>query len=103
MKHLFIIPMLLFLNVGGVFAQDSIRIHAGVTDVEKGARLNHDTVNLAPNQVLLYKPTIKINDKEVKNVQIKEIVEYLKGINHYAYMQFAYVTQTPRNKKYFIN
>lgn len=53
---------------------------------EKEACLRHDTINIAPSHILPSELTVKINDKEVKILQIQKVLEYIRGAYQYSYM-----------------
>jgi len=53
---------------------------------EQDAGARHDTINIAPKNITPEELTVRINDQNVKVVQVHKIIELAKGINMYGYM-----------------
>lgn len=53
---------------------------------EKNALENHDTIDIAPQNITPEELTIKINNEETKILSIQKITEYARGAYLYGYM-----------------
>ena len=61
---------------------------------QQKATKNHDTIEIAPNNISPEELTIKLNENEVKVLNIQKIIEYARG----AYM-FSYIVQILKPKE----
>lgn len=55
-------------------------------EFEQKANKNHDTVDLAPQNISAEELIIKINEKDARILHIQKTVEYARGIYMYGYM-----------------
>ncbi|WP_320054726.1 carboxypeptidase-like regulatory domain-containing protein [uncultured Acetobacteroides sp.] len=53
---------------------------------EKTSNAKHDTTDMAPKTIIPDELTVKINDKEVKILQIQKLTEYGRGSYNYGYI-----------------
>jgi len=53
---------------------------------EKETNSKHDTISSAPCKISPSELTVKLNDKEVKVLQIQKVLEYARGVYMYSYL-----------------
>lgn len=61
--------------------------------LEKAAIAKHDTIDMAPQNITPAELTVRINDREVKVLQVQKLTEYARG----AYM-YGYLIQVKKDK-----
>jgi hypothetical protein len=61
--------------------------------LEKAAAAKHDTIDIAPKAITPAELTVRINDREVKVLQVQKLTEYARG----AYM-YGYLVQVQKEK-----
>jgi hypothetical protein len=54
--------------------------------LEQGAAARHDTLNIAPLKITPDELTVRINDQDVKVIQIQKMIEVARGVSMYGYM-----------------
>lgn len=53
---------------------------------QQKATKNHDTIEIAPKNILPEELTIKLNENEAKILNIQKVLEYARGAYMYSYM-----------------